>query len=109
MLPMLAPRLPVTAWCSTPRWSTGHRNIRVNSIRPGLIVSEMSADLVRIPGMLDTFNKEIPLGRVGYPEDYANAVLWLSGPAFVTGQNIPVAGGAQLTRFPRPDEYPNVT
>ena len=85
----------------------GPKNIRVNSILPGLIVSEMSAELMRTPGMMETFTREIPLGCVGYPKDYANAVLWLAGPAYVTGLNIPVAGGAQLTRFPRPDEYPN--
>jgi hypothetical protein len=33
-----------------------------------------------------------------------DVVLWLAGPAFVTGLNLPVSGGNQLTRSPRPDE-----
>ncbi|MCY4425964.1 MAG: SDR family oxidoreductase [Halieaceae bacterium] len=85
----------------------GPKNIRVNSILPGMIVSDMSAEILSAPGMMETFTREVPLGHLGYPKDYANAVLWLAGPAFVTGVNIPVAGGAQLTRFPRPDEYPD--
>lgn len=84
----------------------GSRNIRINSILPGLIVSDMTSELLTGPGVMETFEKEIPLGYAGYPKDYANAVLWLAGSAYVTGLNIPVCGGNQLTRFPRPDEFP---
>jgi NAD(P)-dependent dehydrogenase (short-subunit alcohol dehydrogenase family) len=84
----------------------GGRNIRVNSILPGPIMSEMTAEMLNLPGHLDVLKKEIPLQRVGYPEDYADAALWLCGPAFVTGIHLPVAGGMQLTRFPYPSEVP---
>ena len=84
----------------------GARGIRVNSLLPGPIKSHMARDLWAIPGVEDIFAKEVPLGRIGLPEDYANAVIWLSGPAFVTGLNLPVNGGNQLTRSPRPDELP---
>lgn len=43
---------------------------------------------------------------MGYPEDYANTVLWLAGPSYVTGLNLPVSGGNQLTRFPYLHELP---
>jgi NAD(P)-dependent dehydrogenase (short-subunit alcohol dehydrogenase family) len=84
----------------------GPRGIRVNSVQPGPIKSDLARDLFAIPGVEDIYAREIPLGRVGTPEDYADVALWLSGPAFVTGLNIPVNGGNQLTRMPRVDELP---
>ena len=84
----------------------GPRGIRVNSIQPGPIKSDLAKDLFAIPGVEDIYAREIPLGRVGHPDDYADAVMWLAGGAFVTGLNIPVNGGNQLTRMPRVDELP---
>jgi len=84
----------------------GPRGIRVNSIQPGPIKSEMVQDAFSRPGVEAALAREIPLGRVGLPEDYAYTVAWLAGPAFVTGLNLPVLGGGQLTRMPRPDELP---
>lgn len=84
----------------------GPCNIRVNSILAGSIVSDMSRELFEIPAVARVFEKEVPLRRLGYPKDFANAVLWLAGPAFVTGLNIPVSGGNQLTRFPYMHEMP---
>lgn len=86
----------------------GSRNIRVNSIQPGPIMSEMTSAMFSQPGYVNVLKREIPLRRVGQPEDYADVALWLSGPAFVTGLNIPVAGGMQLARFPYPDELPEM-
>jgi NAD(P)-dependent dehydrogenase (short-subunit alcohol dehydrogenase family) len=82
----------------------GPRNIRVNSILPGPIKSDMAKEAFEIPGYEATFAREVPLGRVAYPQDFANAVLWLAGPSFVTGLNWQVNGGNQLTRQPRLDE-----
>lgn len=84
----------------------GQRGIRVNSIQPGPIKSDLAKDLFAIPGVEATFAREIPLGRVGLPDDYANAALWLASGAFVTGLNLPINGGNQLTRMPRADELP---
>jgi NAD(P)-dependent dehydrogenase (short-subunit alcohol dehydrogenase family) len=84
----------------------GPRGIRVNSIQPGPIKTDLARNLYATPGVEEIFAREIPLGRVGLPDDYANAVLWLAGPAFVTGLNLPVTGGNQLTRMPRTDELP---
>jgi NAD(P)-dependent dehydrogenase (short-subunit alcohol dehydrogenase family) len=83
----------------------GPRGIRVNSILPGGIVSDLTRDLLADPATLKAFEREVPLSRMGYPADFADAVLWL-GNAFVTGLNLNVSGGNQLTRFPRPDELP---
>lgn len=84
----------------------GPRGIRVNSILAGSIVSDMSRDLFSNRAIAEVFEKEVPLGRLGYPADFANAVLWLAGPAFVTGLNLPVSGGNQLMRFPTMAELP---
>jgi NAD(P)-dependent dehydrogenase (short-subunit alcohol dehydrogenase family) len=82
----------------------GPRNIRVNSILPGPIKSDMAKEAFEDPAFEAAFEREIPLGRVGYPEDFANAVLWLAGPSYVTGLNLQVNGGNHLTRFPTLNE-----
>jgi NAD(P)-dependent dehydrogenase (short-subunit alcohol dehydrogenase family) len=84
----------------------GPRNIRVNSILPGPIKSEMSREAFADPRFEAAYQREIPLGRVGYPEDFANVVLFLAGPSYVTGLNLHANGGNQLTRFPYLDELP---
>ncbi len=84
----------------------GPKRIRVNSILPGAIRSEAARGLLAIPGVEAILSRDVPLGRIGEPADYANAVLWLAGPAFVTGLNLPVSGGLQLTRSPFPSEMP---
>jgi NAD(P)-dependent dehydrogenase (short-subunit alcohol dehydrogenase family) len=83
----------------------GQRGIRVNSILPGLIRTDMARDLFAVPGMEDVFKKEVPLHRIGEASDFADAVLWLAGSAYITGCNLDISGGNQLTRFPRNDEY----
>lgn len=84
----------------------GPRQIRVNSVLPGAIVSDLSRELFASEAMRHAFEKEVPLGRLGFPADFANAVLWLSGQAYVTGLNLQVNGGNQLSRFPYMSELP---
>lgn len=84
----------------------GPRGIRVNSVQPGPIKSPLVQATFARPGVEAAYAREIPLGRVGHPEDFASIIAWLSGPTFVTGLNIPVSGGNHLTRIPRADELP---
>ncbi|MBB4262069.1 MULTISPECIES: SDR family NAD(P)-dependent oxidoreductase [unclassified Bradyrhizobium] len=75
----------------------GTRGIRVNAICPGLIWTPM-VDRMVADGQgdaLKAMEKSIPMGRVGRPEEIANAVLWLCSDAasYVTGQSISVDGG----------------
>jgi NAD(P)-dependent dehydrogenase (short-subunit alcohol dehydrogenase family) len=84
----------------------GPRGIKVNSILPGAIRSEMSSPLWAVDGMEASYVREVPLGRIGAPADFADAALWLAGPSFVTGLNLQVSGGNQLTRFPNMIERP---
>lgn len=84
----------------------GPHGIKVNSILPGPIRSEMSTPLWQVEGMEQAWSKDVPLGRLGLPEDFADACLWLAGPSFVTGLNLQVSGGNQIFRFPRLAERP---
>jgi len=69
------------------------RNITVNAIAPGFIATEMTAALGQ--GILDTIRKQIPLGRLGQPQDVAHAVLFLASEAaeYITGHVLTVDGG----------------
>lgn len=84
----------------------GPRNIRINAVLPGLIWSEMAAPFFSAPGIEAVLTKEVPLGRLGKPEEAAETVLWMCGPSYVSGLHIPVAGGQQLNRYPFANEYP---
>jgi 3-oxoacyl-[acyl-carrier protein] reductase len=63
--------------------------VTVNAIAPGLIDTEMGAPLIAAG-----VGARIPVGRVGAGDDIAQAVLFLVGDAFVTGQTLAVNGGA---------------
>lgn len=65
--------------------------VTVNSVAPGLIRTAMNAHLTQAE--LDAFQSETPLNRLGTPEDVAEAVLYLAGARFVTGQVLSCDGG----------------
>jgi 3-oxoacyl-[acyl-carrier protein] reductase len=71
----------------------GPRNIRVNSIAPGYLETEMSSTLAT--EQRDQIVRRTPLGRLGKPEDVTGAVLFLLSPAaaFITGQTFVIDGG----------------
>jgi NAD(P)-dependent dehydrogenase (short-subunit alcohol dehydrogenase family) len=64
--------------------------IRVNAVAPGMIATDMLPQAMR-----DTARSGIPLGRVGAPEEVAEAIAWLISPAasYVTGSIVTVSGG----------------
>lgn len=86
----------------------GPKGIKVNSILPGPIRSDMASGLWAVPGMEEVYRREIPLRRIGETQDYADAALWLAGPSFVSGLNLHVSGGNQLTRMPYLTERPDM-
>lgn len=73
----------------------GSSGIRSNSICPGLIATDMTADLMKDADLMKEWSKEYPIGRFGKPEDVANACLYLASDesSFVTGVTLPVDGG----------------
>src|SRR3984893_9464225 len=74
------------------------RGIRVNAVCPGMIRTPMSDKMIaegqgeELNAMLKAY---VPMGRMGQPEEIADAVLWLSSSAasYVTGQSISIDGG----------------
>jgi len=72
----------------------GH-NIRVNSILPGVSLTAMPLENTTPEELIERGKKQVPLGRIGYPDDMAGVAAFLVGPdaAYITGQGIVVAGG----------------
>ena len=64
-------------------------NIRVNAIAPGLT----ETDLVKNIPNLDERIKEVPLNRIGKPEEMARTILFIAKNDFITGEIIVVSGG----------------
>lgn len=69
----------------------GPSNIRVNSIAPGAIYTDMNKNLSEKE--IEGLNNEIPLGRIGKTEDIAKCVKWLIEDEYTTGQIISINGG----------------
>jgi 3-oxoacyl-[acyl-carrier protein] reductase len=69
------------------------RGITVNSVAPGVIRTAMLDGMK--PEVLAEYEKQIPVGRIGRPEDVANAVLFLAceESSYITGQTLPITGG----------------
>ena len=73
----------------------GSYGIRSNSICPGLIETDMTADLMKDASLMQEWSKEYPIGRFGKSEDVASACLFLASDesSFITGTVLPVDGG----------------
>ena len=70
-----------------------HRKITVNAIAPGVIQTAMLGEVK--PDVQAEYLKQIPMGRLGKPEDIANAILFLASEEsdYITGHVLPVTGG----------------
>jgi 3-oxoacyl-[acyl-carrier protein] reductase len=71
------------------------RRILVNAVAPGYVTTDMTASHLSDPATLDRAIGRHPLGRLGAPEDVADAVAFLcsDSSSFITGQSINVSGG----------------
>ncbi len=72
------------------------RGITVNAVAPGFINTEMTQ---RLPGKAKAaFLSQIPMGRIGEPDEVAETVYWLAskGATYITGQVIHVSGGLYM-------------
>jgi 3-oxoacyl-[acyl-carrier protein] reductase len=82
----------------TKTWSRelGRYGIRVNAVAPGFIATDMVKAMP--PKVLESMAQHTPLGRMGEPDDIANAYVWLASEAakFVSGAVLSVDGALVL-------------
>jgi len=73
----------------------GRHGIRVNSLAPGFILTDLTRKLWSDPGMQSWNQANAPLGRLGEPEDMVGTAVFLASKAsaFMTGQTLYVDGG----------------
>jgi NAD(P)-dependent dehydrogenase (short-subunit alcohol dehydrogenase family) len=73
--------------------------IRVNSVAPGVVDTNLWARNKAIPGVVEEIERQTPLGRWATPEDVAEVIVFLASDAarFVTGETISVDGGMART------------
>lgn len=73
----------------------GPSNIRVNSIAPGIIETDMNKNIDL--EIIDNIREEIPLERIGNTLDISRCVDWLLNDQYTTGQVISINGGWVIT------------
>lgn len=74
-----------------------NKGVTVNAVCPGYIETDMTAQIKQ--EVLDSIVKQIPVGRMGTPEEIAETVAFLSSEkaAFITGSTMTVNGGQYMT------------
>lgn len=97
-------RAAVANWSKTLSFELGSFGITVNNVLPGFtqtvradyVIEKKAADTKQTPeAVLAALVKEIPVGRIGQPEEFGAAVAFLASPAaaYINGINLPVDGG----------------
>jgi NAD(P)-dependent dehydrogenase (short-subunit alcohol dehydrogenase family) len=73
-------------------------NITVNAIAPGLFITNIGGGHGKNRSFQEQVSKDVPMHRVGFPDDIAGLALFLASPAsaYVTGQEISIDGGWSL-------------
>ncbi len=77
----------------------GNKNIRANSIAPGLIKTDFAKALWENPDILKSVLKSTPMQRIGEPDEIAGVAVMLASDAgnYINGQTIVVDGGTTIT------------
>lgn len=89
----VAAKAGVIGLTKTTAQELASRNILVNAIAPGFITTEMTDALPE--EIKETMLKQIPLAKLGQPEDIAKAVIFLASDSanYITGQTLHIDGG----------------
>ena len=77
----------------------GRQGVRVNAIAPGTTNTPGGSGFIEQAGGAEKLARAYPLGRIGEPQDIANAALFLISPlsSWMTGQVLSVSGGFTMT------------
>ncbi|MFD1250305.1 SDR family NAD(P)-dependent oxidoreductase [Nocardioides ginsengisoli] len=96
--PYCASKAAVLMLGRTSASELGEHQIRVNVVAPGETDTPMTHEALQDPAELNEIVRRTPLGRIGHPEDIADAVALLLQPGarWITGQLISVDGGISL-------------
>lgn len=88
--------------CMNAADELGPMGIRVNTVRPGLVPTDLSSALTASESIVNDYLKQMPVSRLGTTEDIAAAIRYLAGPesGWITGVNLSVDGGHHLRRGP---------
>jgi len=89
----------IIAFSKTLARELARNKINVNVVCPGLTDTPLLQDCrERMPKVIDAVTRAIPWGRVGTPEEVAEAVAFLASPAadYITGQTLSVSGGLTM-------------
>ncbi|MFJ9777080.1 SDR family oxidoreductase [Kitasatospora sp. NPDC101157] len=80
----------------------GRRGITVNTVNPGVILTDMTSAWTSAPEAMAGLESITALGRIGLPDDVADVVAFLAGPQgrWVTGQAVDASGGTYLGPIP---------
>ncbi len=105
MAPYCASKAGLEMFIKVAADELGGFGIRANAVRPGLVETELATPLLDDPVVRDDYHDQMPLSRIGTPDDIGAAVRWLAGPesSWVTGQCLAIDGGHTLRRGPYVD------
>ncbi|MEM3715502.1 MAG: SDR family oxidoreductase [Thermoprotei archaeon] len=103
-------RISIAGLVRTLSKELGRKNILVNSVLPGLILTDRVKELAMnrakkenkdVNDVIKEMSKDIPLGRLGSPEEYANVILFLASnlATYINGASIPIDGGLLKSVF----------
>ena len=92
----VASKSAIEGFSRTLAQEVASRNITINCVAPGFVDTDILSTIE--PEKLKDMTKNIPVGRIGTPEDISNAVFFLSSEesSYITGQVIHVNGGLTM-------------